>query len=61
MKWPIVCRYENVNQRSATHVFLDVPVFIAAENAVQLPVPVKNEKKLRTPTLTEPGPASYAA
>lgn len=36
------------------------PVLIAAENAVQEPMPVKKEHKLSTPTLIEPGPCSYA-
>lgn len=33
-----------------------IQVFIAAENAEQLPIPVKNEKKQMSGTPMEPGP-----
>jgi len=39
---------------------LNVEVLIAAEKAVQLPVPVRKDRKLRVATLIDPGPLSYA-
>lgn len=40
---------------------MNLPVLMAAENAEQLPIPERNEKKHSTGTLMDPSPATYAA